>query len=50
MWSGLADLAIGPADAAERARRAERLLVIAEGLRVAALHAATRQQLESRAD
>ena len=50
MWSGLADLAIGPADAAERAGRAGRLLAVAEGLRVAALHAATRQGLETRAD
>jgi Domain of unknown function (DUF1990) len=41
-WSGLAHLAIGPADAAERAGRAERLLATAESLRLVALHAATR--------
>jgi hypothetical protein len=42
LWSGLAHLAIGPSDAAERARRAEKLLATAETLRLAALHTATR--------
>jgi hypothetical protein len=46
-WSGLAHLAIGPADAAERASRATRLLESAESLRLAALHAATRRRLEA---
>jgi len=45
-WSGLAHLAIGPADATERARRAEQLLATAESLRLAALRTATRQRLE----
>jgi hypothetical protein len=43
LWSGLARLAIGPADAAERARRAERLLATAEPLRLHAVHRATRR-------
>jgi hypothetical protein len=42
-WSGLAHVGIGPADASDRARRAERLLATAEDLRLAALRAATRQ-------
>jgi hypothetical protein len=46
VWSALAHLAIGPADAAERADRAERLLATAEGLRLVALHSATRQRLD----
>jgi hypothetical protein len=37
LWSGLTQLAIGPADADERARRAERLLAAAEELRLAAI-------------
>jgi hypothetical protein len=45
VWSGLAHLAIGPADAAERAGRAERLVASAERLRLDALHAATRRRL-----
>jgi len=45
-WSGLAHLALGPADAAERASRAERLLATAEGLRLDALRTATRQRLQ----
>ena len=45
-WSGLAHLAIGPADATERANRAEQLLEAAESLRLNALHAATRQRLD----
>ena len=45
-WSGLAHLAIGPADAAERASRAERLLARAESLRLDALSTATRQRLD----
>jgi len=42
LWSGLAGLALGPADAAERAQRAERLLATAEELRSEALAAAIR--------
>ena len=45
-WSGLAHLALGPADAAERASRAERLLETAEHLRLEALGDATRQRLD----
>ena len=45
-WSGLAHLAIGPVDATERARRAERLLATAESLRLTALGTATRQRLD----
>jgi uncharacterized protein (UPF0548 family) len=45
MWSGLAHLAVGPADAADRANRAERLLATAESLRLVALRAATRASL-----
>jgi hypothetical protein len=41
LWSGLGEL--GPADATERARRAEGLLEAAERLRLDALHRATRQ-------
>jgi hypothetical protein len=44
-WAGLAHLAVGPADAAERARRTEPLLATAERLRLAALRAATRERL-----
>lgn len=42
LWAGLAHLKIGPADAVERAQRAEQLLETAETLRLAALHTATR--------
>jgi hypothetical protein len=41
LWAGLAHLSIAPSDAAERARRAERLLATADDLRLAALRAAT---------
>jgi hypothetical protein len=44
LWTGLAQLGLGPGDGAERAGRSERLLATAESLRVAALHAATRQR------
>jgi uncharacterized protein (UPF0548 family) len=40
LWAGLAHLSIAPPDAAERARRAERLLATADDLRLAALRAA----------
>jgi UDP-glucose 4-epimerase len=46
LWSGLGHLAIGPADAAERARRAERLLATAERLRLHAVERATHQRVE----
>jgi hypothetical protein len=46
VWSGLAHLGLGPGNAVERADRSERLLAGAESLRVAALHAATRQPLD----
>jgi hypothetical protein len=46
LWSGLAHLAIGPADAAERSRRAERHLATAERLRLEAIHRATWQGVE----
>ena len=42
LWSGLAHLAVGPADAADRAHRAEELLATSESLRLVALHTATR--------
>jgi hypothetical protein len=45
LWAGLEDLELGPADAPERARQAERLLETAERLRLGALHRATRQNV-----
>jgi hypothetical protein len=50
LWSGLAHLAIGPPDAADRARRTERLAEAAERLRLDALHGATHQRLDTGAD
>ena len=47
LWSGLAHLAIGPADSADRARRAERLLEAAEQLRVDAFHGATHHRVDA---
>jgi hypothetical protein len=47
LWSGLAHLAIGPADSADRARRAERLLEAAEHLRVDAFHGATHHRVDA---
>ena len=47
LWSGLAQLAIGPADSDERARRAEGLLAEAEGLRVDAFHGATHHRVDA---
>jgi Domain of unknown function (DUF1990) len=47
LWSGLAHLAVGPPDAADRARRAERLLEVAERLRLDALHPATHQRVDA---
>jgi Domain of unknown function (DUF1990) len=47
LWSGLAHLAIGPSDAAERARRAEGLLAAAEQLRVEAFHGATHHRVDA---
>jgi len=47
LWSGLAHLAIGPADSGERARRAEELLAEAEGLRVDAFHGATHHRVDA---
>jgi hypothetical protein len=41
LWVGLEHLNLGPDDAAERARRTERLLVEAERLRLEALHRAS---------
>jgi hypothetical protein len=43
LWTGLAELELGPADAVERVRRAEQLLATAERLRLEALFAATRR-------
>jgi len=43
LWSALAHLAFGPPDAAERTRRAERLLATAERLRLETVHRAIRQ-------
>jgi Domain of unknown function (DUF1990) len=45
VWTGLAQVGLGPEEAAERADRSERLLATAERLRVAALHTATRQRV-----
>jgi hypothetical protein len=42
LWSALAHLAVGPPDAIERARRAERLLASAERLRLESVHRAIR--------
>jgi hypothetical protein len=47
LWSGLAHLAAGPADAAERANRAGGLLDAAEQLRLDALHPATHQRVDA---
>jgi len=47
LWSGLAHLAIGPADSGERARRAEGLLEAAERLRVEAFHDATHHHVDA---
>jgi len=47
LWSGLAHLAIGPADSGERARRAEELLAEAVGLRVDAFHGATHHRVDA---
>jgi len=47
LWSGLAQLAIGPADSDERAGRAEGLLAEAEGLRVDAFHGATHHRVDA---
>ena len=47
LWSALAHLAVGPGDAAERTRRAERLLATAERLRLDAIHCATRPGVET---
>jgi Domain of unknown function (DUF1990) len=46
LWAGLAQVGIGPSDAAERASRAERLFAAAEARRLTALRAATRQSPE----
>ena len=50
LWTGLAHLAVGPADAADRARRAERLLEAAERLRLDALHPATHGRVDAPGD
>jgi hypothetical protein len=47
LWSGLAHLAAGPPDAAERASRAGGLLEAAERLRLDALHPATHQRVDA---
>lgn len=47
LWSGLAHLAVGPADAADRATRTGRLLEAAERLRLDALHPATHQRVDA---
>ncbi|HZQ82951.1 MAG TPA: DUF1990 family protein [Gaiellaceae bacterium] len=44
LWSTLAQLAVGPSDAAERAERAERLRASAERLRLDAAYRAVRQR------
>jgi uncharacterized protein (UPF0548 family) len=46
LWSTLEHLAIGPADCADRARRAERLLATAERLRLTAIERAAWQPVE----
>jgi len=48
LWSGLADLRVGPADAADRTQRAEHLLTTAERLRLTAIQRATRHKVEAR--
>jgi hypothetical protein len=50
LWAGLGHLAVGPADAADRARRTERLLDAAERLRLDALHPATHQRVDAPGD
>lgn len=48
LWSALAHLAVGPADAAARTQRAEELLATAERLRLDAVRRATRPALDDR--
>jgi uncharacterized protein DUF1990 len=50
LWSGLTQLAIGPADSADRARRAEGLLEAAEQLRIDAFHGATHHRVDAPGD
>jgi hypothetical protein len=50
LWSTLAGLTVGPADAAERAHRAERLLSTAEQLRLEATHHAIRREADTAGD
>jgi len=50
LWSSLARLAVGPADAAERTIRSDRLLATAEELRLAAIDRAIRQAVEGARD
>lgn len=50
LWSGLAELGLGPDDAAERARRAKSLLERAENLRLAALENATHPRVTDTRD
>jgi Domain of unknown function (DUF1990) len=47
LWSGLGHLNLGPADAADRAHQAERLLGTAEQLRLDAIRRAIRQDVET---
>ena len=47
LWSGLAQLAVGPPDSEERARRAEGLLEAAEQLRIDAFHGATHHRVDA---
>jgi hypothetical protein len=47
LWAGLAHLAVGPADSAERARRAQGLVEAAEQLRIDAFHGATHHRVDA---
>jgi hypothetical protein len=50
LWSALAGLNIGPADAGDRIDRSDRLLASAEQLRLDALHQATRREVRATGD
>jgi uncharacterized protein (UPF0548 family) len=50
LWSGVASLAIGPADATDRAQLTSKLLATGERLRLNALHSATQRDVDATSD